>query len=142
MGDLVGLIAELKGPFGAYGAITIALLVYLWRERSQRAVGAANNEANISAIEHWKEAATEAKAAAASAAAEAKAALLDMTQRADRFAEGRNEAVQALGELRGQLGEMTRQLTAQSQQLDQQAREMQGLREQVASLKEQLNGHA
>ncbi|KQM78922.1 hypothetical protein [Xylophilus sp. Leaf220] len=131
MGDMVGLIAELKGPFGAYGAITIALLVYLWRERSQRAVGAANNEANISAIEHWKE-----------AAAEAKAALLDMTQRADRFAEGRNEAVQALGELRGQLGEMTRQLTAQSQQLDQQAREMQGLREQVASLKEQLNGHA
>lgn len=128
MGDLVGLIAELKGPLGGFLSVAIGLGVYLWRERGQRAVTAANDEANISAITHWR-----------SVADRSDKALEAMTLRADKFAEERNEALQTVGEMRGQLEAMSRQLTEQSALLRQQAEEMQGLRLQVASLKEQLN---
>lgn len=128
MGEIVGLIAELKGPLGGFMAVAVAIGLYLWRERGQRAVGAANDAANISAIDHWKEVATRADKA-----------LEAMTLRADRFAEGRNEAMQLVGEMRGQLIEMNRQLEDQSRLLQQQAAEMQALRGQVNSLKEQLN---
>ena len=135
MGEVVGLIAELKGPLGGFMAVAIAIGLYLWRERGQRAVGAANDAANISAIDHWKEVASRSDKA-----------LEAMTLRADRFAEDRNQALQMVGEMRGQLVEMTRQLDnqagllrQQAEKLDLQAEEMHGLRRQVDSLKEQLN---
>lgn len=135
MGDIVGLIAELKGPLGGFMAVAIAIGLYLWRERGQRAVGAANDAANISAIDHWK-----------AVADRSDKALEAMTLRADKFAEERNEALQMVGEMRGQLTEMTRQLThqatllqQQADKLDLQASEMHALRGQVNSLKDQLN---
>jgi polyhydroxyalkanoate synthesis regulator phasin len=135
MGEVVGLIAELKGPLGGFMAVAIAIGLYLWRERGQRAVGAANDAANISAIDHWKEVASRGDKA-----------LEAMTLRADKFAEERNQALQMVGEMKGQLIEMNRQLENQARllqlqadKLDQQASEMHGLRGQVDSLKEQLN---
>src|SRR5690606_35515083 len=102
MGEIVGLIAELKGPLGGFMAVAIAIGLYLWRERGQRAVGAANDAANISAIDNWKEVATRTDRA-----------LEVMTLRADKFAEERNQAMQMVSEMRGQLLEMTRQLENQ-----------------------------
>ncbi|WCM88856.1 hypothetical protein [Acidovorax sp. NCPPB 3576] len=135
MGDIVGLITELKGPLGGFMAVLMGVGVYLWRERGQRAVGAANDAANISAIDHWRE-----------VAGRSDKALEAMTIRADKFAEERNEALQMVGEMRGQLTEMTRQLThqatllqQQAEKLDLQAAEMHALRGQVTSLKDQLN---
>lgn len=135
MGEIVGLIAELRGPLGGFMAVAVAIGLYLWRERGQRAVGAANDAANISAIDHWKEVASRGDKA-----------LESMTLRADKFAEERNQALQMMSEMRGQLVEMTRQLEhqagllkTQAEKLDLQAKEMHGLRGQVDSLKEQLN---
>lgn len=135
MGEIIGLIAELKGPLGGFMAVAVAIGLYLWRERGQRAVGAANDAANISAIDHWKEVASRSDRA-----------LEAMTLRADKFAEERNLLGQTVGEMRGQLTEMTRQLEnqarllqLQAEKLDLQAAEMHGLRGQVDSLKVQLN---
>lgn len=135
MGELIGLIAELKGPLGGFMAVAVGIGLYLWRERGQRAVGAANDAAHISAIDYWREVASRGDKA-----------LEVMTLRADKFAEERNQAMQMVSEMRGQLSEMTRQLENQARllqlqadKLDQQATEMIGLRGQVDSLKEQLN---
>lgn len=135
MGEIVGLIAELKGPLGGFMAVAVAIGLYLWRERGQRAVGAANDAASISAIDYWREVASRGDKV-----------IEALTLRADKFAEERNQALQMVGEMRGQLSEMTRQLENQARllqlqadKLDQQATEMLGLRGQVNSLKEQLN---
>lgn len=135
MGEIVGLIAELRGPLGGFMAVAVAIGLYLWRERGQRAVGAANDAASISAIDYWREVASRGDKV-----------IEALTLRADKFAEERNQALQMVGEMRGQLSEMTRQLENQARllqlqadKLDQQASEMHGLRGQVDSLKEQLN---
>lgn len=136
MAEIAALIAELKGPLGGAGAVAVALLVYLWRERGQRAVAASNEAGVIDSIRYWRDAVERSDKEND-----------ELKARADKFAEERNEAYRALAKVEGQLAEMTRQinaqtelLRAQAQQLDQQAQEMHGLRQQVASLKEQLDG--
>lgn len=121
MGEFIQLFTELKGVLGGAGALGVGVALYLWNQRSQRQLEGANTEANISAIEHWKDVAERTDAA-----------LTTMTQRADKFAEERNEAYRSLARMEGQLAEMTRQLESQS-------REMQGLRNQIQTLQEQIN---
>jgi len=121
MGEFIQLFTELKGVLGGAGALGVGVALYLWNQRSQRQLEGANTEANISAIEHWRDVAERSDAA-----------LTAMTQRADKFAEERNEAFRSLARMEGQLAEMTRQLESQS-------REMQGLRNQIQTLQEQIN---
>lgn len=121
MGDFIQIFNDLKGVLGGVGAIAVAAGIYFWRERGQRQLEGANTGANISAIDHWR-----------AVAERSDAALVAMTERADKFAEERNEAIRALSRLEGQIAQMTLQLEAQS-------RELQALREQVADLQEQTH---
>ncbi len=132
MGDLIGLIAELKGPLGGGFAIVVALAVYMWSQRGQRAVDAANNTSNISAIEHWKAVADRSDKALEAATDRANKALEAMTLRADKFAEERNEAWRAVAKLEGQISEMQRQM-------DTQTLDMQTLRQRFDALQERFN---
>lgn len=121
MGDFIQIFNDLKGVLGGVGAIAVAAGIYFWRERGQRQLEGANTGANISAIDHWR-----------AVAERSDAALVAMTERADKFAEERNEAIRTLSRLEGQIAQMTLQLEAQS-------RELQALREQVADLQEQTH---
>jgi chromosome segregation ATPase len=121
VGDFIQIFNDLKGVLGGVGAIAVAAGIYFWRERGQRQLEGANTGANISAIDHWR-----------AVAERSDAALVAMTERADKFAEERNEAIRALSRLEGQIAQMTLQLEAQS-------RELQALREQVADLQEQTH---
>lgn len=118
MGEFIQLFTELKGVLGGAGAVGVAVFLYMWNQRGQRQLEGANTDANISAIEHWREVANRSDAA-----------LVAMTTRADKFAEERNEAWRALSRMEGQLQEMTRQLEAQS-------RELVALRGQIQDLQE------
>lgn len=128
MGDLIQLFNELKGPFGGAGAVGIAVAVYFWSQKGQRQLDGANTEANVSAIAHWKDVAERSDKA-----------LVAMTERADMFAEQRNEAYKQLARMEGQLAQMNLQLEAQNRKLETQSQEMQGLRTQITNLQEQLN---
>lgn len=118
MSEFIQLFNELKGVLGGAGAVGVAVFFYMWNQRGQRQLEGANTDANISAIEHWREVANRSDAA-----------LVAMTTRADKFAEERNEAWRALSRMEGQLQEMTRQLEAQS-------RELVALRGQIQDLQE------
>ena len=128
MGDFIQLFTELKGVLGGAAAVGTSVALYLWSQRGQRQLDGANTEANVSAIAHWKDVAERSDAA-----------LVAMTQRADKFAEERNEAYKQLSRMEGQLVEMNRQLEAQNLKLSTQSKEMQGLRDQVRSLQEQIH---
>lgn len=128
MGDFIQLFNELKGVLGGAGAVGVAIALYLWNQRGQRQLDGANTEANVSAIAHWKDVAERSDAA-----------LVAMTQRADKFAEERNEAFRQLARMEGQLAEMNRQLEAQNKKLETQSQEMQGLRDQIRNLQEQIH---
>lgn len=128
MGDFIQLFTELKGVLGGAAAVGVSVALYLWSQRGQRQLDGANTEANVSAIAHWKDVAERSDAA-----------LVAMTQRADKFAEERNDAFRQLARMEGQLAEMNRQLEAQNSKLETQSREMQGLRDQVRNLQEQIH---
>lgn len=120
MTDFLNLFLEAKGVLGGAGAMAVATFVYLWTQRDQRKLDSANSEANVNAINHWQE-----------VAARADAALAAMTQRADKFADERNEAYRALAKLEGRIEELTRQLEAQNNLII-------NLREQIAHLEGQI----
>jgi chromosome segregation ATPase len=135
MGEFIQLFNELRGVLGGTLAVGLTVAVYLYSQRGQRKLDGANTEANVSAIAHWKDVAERSDAA-----------LIAMTQRADKFAEDRNDAFRSLAHMEGQLAEMTRQLAAQNlqleaqrKQLEAQSQEMQGLRDQIRDLQEQIH---
>lgn len=97
-----GYLAWVAGALAsAYGGWSI-----LRKNQSASAVTEASNEANITAIETYKElVATE------------RAARIVAEQRADKFAEERNEAWKQLYETRGRLDAVTDQVTALNDQI-------------------------
>ena len=112
------------GPFGALGAAVAAIgggFLFLRQYLSRGAADRADHAGRVSAINVYKELLEAERMARAEA-----------DKRADGFARERNEAVTALGELRGQLAAMSRQLSDQNDELG-------GLREQVRALKEQID---
>lgn len=128
MGDFIQVFTELKTVIGGAGAVAVAVALYLWNQRGQRQLESANTEANVSAIAHWKDVAERSDRA-----------LVAMTERADAFAEQRNEAYKQLARMEGQLAQMNLQLEAQNRKLETQSQEMQGLRDQVRNLQEQIH---
>lgn len=103
--------------------LTIAGGWRVWRsQQSGDAKERADNEGQIAALDAWQK-----------LLADANAARIRAEDRADKFAEERNEAMKQVFEMKGQLKVLTDTLTAQTQELHE-------LREQVRDLKEKLDG--
>ena len=109
-----------QGLGAAVGAI-VAGMIFLRQFLSGAAASRASDAGQIEALDVYKQMVSELRAS-----------LVEVNTRADRFAQERNDAIQTLGDLRGQLKEMTRQL-------EDQGRELVALRRQVNELTEQLN---
>ncbi|GKS83208.1 chemotaxis protein [Acidovorax sp. SUPP1855] len=112
------------GPFAALSAAAAAIAggaVVFRQWLSRGAADRADDAGRVSAINVYKELLEAERLARAEA-----------DKRADGFAKERNDAVTALGELRGQLAAMSRQLEDQNAELG-------ALREQVRALKEQID---
>lgn len=108
-----GYLAWVVGALAsAYGGWSI-----LRKNQSASAVSEANNEANITAIETYQK-----------LVATLDAARIAAEQRADRFAEDRNEAWKQLYETRGKLDSMTEQVATLNDQVTR-------LREEIAQLR-------
>lgn len=122
MGEFLALFQEMKGVFGGTAAIGIALAIYLWSQKGQRQLENANAEGNVSAITHWQEVVRRADAALAA-----------MTERADKFAEERNEAYRELAKMEGRIEQLTKQIEAQTELIGE-------LRQRVLELEGQPNG--
>lgn len=117
-------LKDLPGGWQGLGAavgVIAAGMVFLRQFLSGAAAARASDAGQIEALDVYKQMVSELRAS-----------LAEVNQRADRFAQERNDALQSLGDLRGQLKEMTRQL-------EEQGRELAGLRQQVSNLQEQLN---
>lgn len=106
---------QATGVMFVAGVLTLASGYRYWRkEQSGDAKEKADSEGQIAALGAWKEL-LEAE----------RSARVRAEERADRFAHERNEALQQMGELRGQLKAMTD--------------ELHGLRDQVRQLKDQID---
>jgi len=120
-----GSLSELAGnPLAqlAAGVLTLAGGWRLYRNQlSGDSVTRANDAANITALDTWKQLLEGERAARIKA-----------EERADKFAGERNEAMQEVWEMRGQLKVMNETLAEQTRELVQ-------LREQVRQLQEQIH---
>lgn len=121
----VGTISDLAGNPLAQLAAAVLTLAGGWRlyrnQSSGDAVTRANDAANITALDTWKQLLEGERAARIKA-----------EERADKFAGERNEAMQEVWEMRGQLKVMNDTLAEQTRELIQ-------LREQVRLLQEKIN---
>lgn len=99
MSDFLAVFMELKGVFGGAAAVGISVAIYLWTQRGERHLDSQNTAANVSAIQYWRD------AAARSDAKEAQE-----RERADKFAQERNEAYRQLALLEGRIQELARQV--------------------------------
>lgn len=121
----VGTISDLAGNPLAQLAAAVLTLAGGWRlyknQSSGDAVTRANDAANITALDTWKQLLEGERAARIKA-----------EERADKFAGERNEAMQEVWEMRGQLKVMNDTIAEQTRELIQ-------LREQVRLLQEKIN---
>jgi chromosome segregation ATPase len=121
----VGSMTDLaREPLAQLVAAALALAGG-WRlyrnQTSGDAVTRANDAANITALDTWKQLLDGERAARVKA-----------EERADKFAAERNEAMQEVWEMRGQLKVMNETIAAQTRELVQ-------LRDQVRQLQEKIN---
>lgn len=107
-----------------WAVLTLAGGYRLWRMQSSGdAKERADSAGQIAALAAWQELLDSERAARVRA-----------EERADKFAQERNDAMQQVFEMKGQLSAMNENLSAQGKELT-------GLRDQVRQLKEQLNAH-
>lgn len=96
-------------------------------QNSGDTVTRANDSANVTALAAWKELMDGERAARQQAEA-----------RADKFAGERNEAMEAVWEMRGQLKSMTETMGHQAEQLERQAEQLRAQSVELAFLRDQL----
>ncbi|KVE36374.1 hypothetical protein [Burkholderia sp. TSV86] len=106
MDDLIKLFTELKGVVGGVLAVAMSIVIWMWRERSQREMTGADASGQIKALAVYEGLLKAEREARMSA-----------DQRVDQFAKERNDAYQQVWELKGQLKGALEQLEGQNREL-------------------------
>ncbi|SDZ71335.1 hypothetical protein SAMN05518854_11789 [Variovorax sp. YR266] len=123
MNEFLQLFTELKGVFGGAAAIGIAAAYYFFSQKNSRDMAGADSAGQIKALAVYEEMLKSEREARALA-----------EQRADKFAEERNEAYRELYKLQGQMSELTKQIERQNAELER-------LRAQISNLEEQIHAN-
>lgn len=121
MNELIALFVELKAVFGGAAAIGVSAFIYFLTQKNSRDMAGADSAGQIKALAVYEELLKTERDARAVA-----------EQRADKFAEERNEAYRELYKLQGQMAEMARQLEKQNAELER-------LREQIRELEGKID---